>query len=251
MLLGINKSFYLPSSFLKVGKKQKRSQSKRFQQTADYGKSSPESEIAFTSCTTLENEMAKIFAAFFLAIFSLRLQKNVLHFVEIQAMKYEHTKKYNFKNKNRHFLWCCKPSVFTVQWRIFLLLCYTKCYRNHLSMLSQPIQNWESWPIHQRIILPFRVASVGCTNRQRNHVKFSSTGGNAKSCPWGEITSGTSTCWGPTGWEAAWQWTTLRCWWTTRWPRASNALLLHRRPTWAPLGSVLSAGWGRWSVLPP
>ena len=82
-------------------------------------------------------------------------------------------------------------------------------------------------------------------------MKFSSTGGNAKSRPRGKITPDTSVRWGPTGWKAAWQRMTLGSSWTTRWPQASNALSLQRRPVaaWAPLGYCQQVEGGDPSLL--
>lgn len=71
---------------------------------------------------------------------------------------------------------------------------------------------------------------------------------NAKYCIWGEVTSATSTSWGPNNWKATLQ---GRNWgfWATSWPWANNAPSQQKRPTasWATLGRPLPAGQGKWS----
>lgn len=58
---------------------------------------------------------------------------------------------------------------------------------------------------------------------ERNHMKFSSTEGEAKSCPCRAATPGTRIRWQGAGWEAPWQRTALESWWATSGPQASNS----------------------------
>lgn len=60
-----------------------------------------------------------------------------------------------------------------------------------------------------------------------------------------------STCWGLTGWKAAWQKTPWVSWWTPNWSWWSNVPLQQRRliAFWDALGEVLPADWGRGAFI--
>ena len=59
-----------------------------------------------------------------------------------------------------------------------------------------------------------------------------STSRIAKSWAWGGTTPGTSICWGPPSWKAAWQKRDWCSWWTPSCASASNVPFCHKEGEW-------------------
>ena len=115
---------------------------------------------------------------------------------------------------------------------------------------SQMIQNWEEWLIYQMVVPPFRGTLTSWRTGSRE-ISCSSARGNAKSCTWGGIISGTSTCQWSTVWKAALCRRTLGSRWTKIWPWSSNVFLQQRSQTAskAELGKLWPASQRRWFPL--